>query len=118
MKIEWDEDDIQAGRRTGHPERIEQSIIGYLANMTSDEPRWVLVSLSDGMVSPPTTKMLLAAKLNAMNERPLELIPSDNRAKGSKGGKARAAALTPERRSEIASAAANARWGNGSTTAE
>jgi hypothetical protein len=32
------------------------------------------------------------------------------RAKGSKGGKARAAALTPERRSEIASAAGNARW--------
>ena len=29
---------------------------------------------------------------------------------GLKGGKARAAALTPEQRSEIARAAANARW--------
>jgi hypothetical protein len=31
--------------------------------------------------------------------------------KQSAGGKARAASLTPERRSEIAQAAANARWG-------
>jgi hypothetical protein len=30
---------------------------------------------------------------------------------GLKGGKARAAALTPERRKEIASKAAKARWG-------
>lgn len=32
---------------------------------------------------------------------------------GLKGGKARAAALTPERRSEIASNAARARWAKG-----
>jgi len=31
---------------------------------------------------------------------------------GLKGGKARAAALTPERRKEIAQKAAKARWGN------
>lgn len=31
---------------------------------------------------------------------------------GKKGGKARAEKLTPERRSEIAKKAANARWGN------
>ena len=31
---------------------------------------------------------------------------------GLKGGKARAAALTPEQRSEIAKKAANARWAN------
>ncbi len=31
---------------------------------------------------------------------------------GKKGGKARAEALTPERRSEIAADAARARWGN------
>lgn len=37
-----------------------------------------------------------------------------NRAKGGlKGGKARAAALTPEQRSEIARAAAAARWKKG-----
>lgn len=33
---------------------------------------------------------------------------------GLKGGKARAAKLTPERRSEIAQKAARARWGSGS----
>lgn len=32
-------------------------------------------------------------------------------ARGQKGGDARAASLTPERRSEIARAGANARWG-------
>jgi hypothetical protein len=38
-----------------------------------------------------------------------------NRAKGGvKGGKSRAAALTPEQRSEIARAASNARWKKGS----
>ena len=38
--------------------------------------------------------------------------PTPNRAKGGKkGGKARAKALTPEERSEIAAKAANARWG-------
>ena len=34
---------------------------------------------------------------------------------GKKGGKARAARLTPQRRSEIARAAAQARWANRST---
>lgn len=39
--------------------------------------------------------------------------PTPERAKGGKkGGKARAESMTPERRSEIASRAANARWGN------
>ena len=35
------------------------------------------------------------------------------RAAGRKGGAARASSLSPERRSEIAVAAASARWGNG-----
>ncbi len=39
--------------------------------------------------------------------------PTPNRAKGGrKGGKARADALTPERRSEIAAQGAAARWSN------
>ena len=39
--------------------------------------------------------------------------PTPNRANGgTKGGKARAEALTPERRREIAAQAADARWGN------
>ena len=42
--------------------------------------------------------------------------PMPNRAKGGReGGKARADALTPERRAEIARAGAKARWGADST---
>ena len=40
-----------------------------------------------------------------------EELPSKTRNGGLKGGKARAEALTPERRSEIGKAAARARWG-------
>ena len=35
MKIEWQPDDVQAGRRVGHPERSEQWIVGYEASMSS-----------------------------------------------------------------------------------
>ncbi len=43
-----------------------------------------------------------------------KLEPTPNRSKGGKkGGKARAEALTPAQRSEIATRAANARWGKG-----
>lgn len=38
------------------------------------------------------------------------------RARGVMGGEARAAALSPERRSEIASSAAKARWGNAASS--
>ena len=113
MKIEWQPDDIQAGRRIGHPERAEQWVIGYSAGMTSDEARWTLVSLTDGMIGDLVTTAELAARLNQSGELPLELLPSTYRERGAKGGKARAAALTARRRSEIASAAGNARWGNG-----
>lgn len=40
---------------------------------------------------------------------------SNIRAIGAKGGRARAAALTPEQRSEIATKAAEARWGRTDT---
>ena len=39
-----------------------------------------------------------------------EELPAKTRNGGLKGGKARAEALTPERRSEIAKKAASARW--------
>ncbi len=46
------------------------------------------------------------------SETTLEVPPANEfaRAGGLKGGKARAKALTPERRKEIAERAANARW--------
>jgi hypothetical protein len=39
-----------------------------------------------------------------------DALPSGKRKSGAAGSKARAAALTPEQRSEIARAAAGARW--------
>jgi hypothetical protein len=45
----------------------------------------------------------------------MQIYVFKGRAKGGvKGGKSRAAALTPEQRSEIARAASNARWKKGS----
>jgi hypothetical protein len=38
-------------------------------------------------------------------------MPKSRQSRGSKGGKARAEVLSPERRKEIATAAAKARWG-------
>jgi hypothetical protein len=110
MKIEWQAEDVQAGRRIGHPDHLEQQIIGYLGNMRSDEARWALVSLSDGMIMIPVTREELAAKLNAMGNLPIEMLPFDKSARGKLGGTARARALSPQRRSEISSAAATARW--------
>jgi hypothetical protein len=110
MKIEWEADDIVCGRRVGHPDRSEQHMIGFLANVAGLD-RYVLISLSDGMVSDRYTKEMLAARLNSSAERPIELGPIGER--GRKGGRARAANLSSERRSEIASNAANARWNNG-----
>lgn len=115
MKIEWQEIDIQAGRRVGHPERIEQWMIGYKADAAAGEAsRWTLISLSDGMVQPSMTKAILADYLNKTGDLPVELLPAAS--KQQKGGRARAANMSAERRSEIASAAANARW-NGSPEA-
>ncbi len=45
-----------------------------------------------------------------------EETPSKTRQGGLKGGKARAKALSPEERSEIAKVAAQARWGKGGST--
>ena len=108
MKIEWQLEDIQAGRRVVTPGRNEPWMIGYIASMRSDEPRWALVSLTDGMIGKPVSREELAADLNKIGEMPLELMSHATR--GRQGGKARAAVLTPERRSEIASDAANTRW--------
>lgn len=61
-----------------------------------------LAALRDG-----NTRVVLenGRLLDKLAERPR------GRAGGAKGGRARAASLSPERRSEIASQAAKARWG-------
>lgn len=105
MKIEWQAEDIKGGRRIGHPDRIEQWMIGY----HDHEKLFCLVSLADGMIQPATTANKLAATLNQSGEIPVEMMSPNGRAKG---GHARAAAMTSGQRSDAASHAAKARWNN------
>ncbi len=116
MRIEWSADDIEVGRIVGKPDLRERWMIGYLAagNPGKSDRRYVMVSLSDGMVTDPETKDALAILLNKNDNMPAEFFSDPSHVKrGQKGGAARAAALSPERRAKIASAAANARWQNG-----
>lgn len=108
MKIEWEADDIVCGRRVGHHDRSEQHMIGFFVVDAGNPERYALISLSDGMIAGPFTKEKLADLLNKTAEVPVELGPMGER--GRRGGKARAANLSPERRSEIASNAAQTRW--------
>lgn len=112
MKIEWQAKDIKAGRRVGHPNHSEQWMIGYMGSMTSDEARWALISLSDGMIQTPVTRENLAVTLNSTGDIPLEFIASPQ----SKGGKARSASMSMAKRQFQAIAAANARWNGGGGT--
>lgn len=113
MKIEWQEEDIIPGRLIGRPDRSERWMIGYAPSDTGN--RYCLVSLSDGLVQPWLPADLLAVNLNVSGEMPVEFFSDPSHVKrGQKGGAARAANLSPERRAEIASNAAKARW-NGPT---
>ena len=49
MKIEWEAEDIKPGRVVGKPDRTERWLIGYIPGKAPQH--YVLVSLSDGMVS-------------------------------------------------------------------
>lgn len=109
MKIEWQTDDIAPGRIVGRPDRLERWLIGY--HDAPDGQVYCLVSLSDGMVQPFRNKVDLAKDLNKSGDIPIEFFSDPARVKrGQKGGAARSAALSPERRSEIASTAARTRW--------
>jgi hypothetical protein len=109
MKIEWQAEDIVPGRVVGHPDRIERWMVGYRVTPSGNE--YALVSLSDGMIRPFTGTQDIAGSLNKSGEMPVEFFSDPSHVKrGQKGAPARAAALTPERRSEIAAKAANTRW--------
>lgn len=73
MKVEWEQVDIIAGRKTGHPRRQERWMIGYIPN--TGKNNWTLISLSDGLVDGPRSQLQLAAQLNSMCELPAELLP-------------------------------------------
>lgn len=112
MKFEWEVSDIIPGRVVGHPDRIERWMIGYRVT-PGDGNEYVLVSMADGMVQAPLANTgAMAAMLNQTGDIPIEFLPASCAAAraGAKGGQARAAKLTAQRRSDIASKAGKARW--------
>jgi hypothetical protein len=67
--------------------------------------------VAENSETPPCHPITLAKLNGATTTGQLQEIPSSPRPRpGVKGGKARAAALTPKQRSEIARLAAQVRW--------
>lgn len=79
MKIIWETEDIKTGRRFGHPTSSEGGIIGYDSREEDGQSKYVLVSLSDGMIiCAPTTKFLIAKLLSDEGYQPAELLAINN----------------------------------------
>jgi hypothetical protein len=81
VKVQWEANDITPGRILGKRGRSERWMIGYEAMPDDASRRHVLISLSDGLVSPPATAEMMAVDLNKSGEIPLELLDtlaSDN----------------------------------------
>lgn len=75
MKVIWETEDIKVGRRFGHPACAERGIIGYDPREEDTQSKYVLVSLSDGMIiCAPTTKFLITKQLNDEDYQPDELL--------------------------------------------
>lgn len=75
MKVIWETEDIKVGRLVGHTACSERAIIGYDPREEDSQYKYVLVSLSDGMViCAPTTKFLIAKQLNDEDYQPYELL--------------------------------------------
>ncbi|TXG96586.1 MAG: hypothetical protein E6R08_09025 [Nevskiaceae bacterium] len=79
MKVTWEEGDIIPGRYYYRDDSRDADLIhlatvthkiGFMAGSDSDE-RYVSVSVCDGMVTGPCTKVQLAATLNAGGYVPL-----------------------------------------------
>lgn len=109
MKIVWEAEDVVPGRILRYPHSPGDWMIGYLSDEAKDKDKFVLISMVDGMVKMTSTKEELAERLNASEMKPAELVKTSSE-RGSAGGRARAASMSPEHRSEVASSAAKARW--------
>ena len=73
MKVEWQIEDVRAGRRVGKPGRKEQWMICY--SPSEGATRWGLVSLSDGALAFVNRSREYAVNhLNTAGELPLELF--------------------------------------------
>ena len=74
MKFIWETDDIQVGRKYSRPDITEVCLIGYLPSVDSFGPRFVSVSMDDGMVTEGSTGPEMAASLTRNNYVPVEFI--------------------------------------------
>jgi hypothetical protein len=94
---------VQFGRRIGFviesDDAVGRKVRRYESRGPIVGPMAVLLELLEAAHGKPDTRR--RSKSTSPEERRLQKI---------RGGQARAAKLTPERRSEIARAAANARW--------
>lgn len=74
MRFVWEEDDVITGRIVAHKGDGEHWLIGFAsASRPSDEARYHLISLRDGMVNPAVSKAELAHALNAGQKHPVTL---------------------------------------------
>jgi hypothetical protein len=94
--------------------------------------RWIEIEVERTLTVDRGRDVILCDRSNAPQGETLLVLMSDEaiekmcsqierpkigkRRGGAKGGHARSAALSPERRSEIARAGADARWGKGETS--
>ena len=75
MKVTWGAEDVKCGQIFGLPSTSERGIIDYDPTMQDKHAGFMLVSLADGMIiCPPTTKFLIAKKLNDGDYLPIELL--------------------------------------------
>src|SRR6187399_3145227 len=103
MKIEWQAIDVAYGRLIVLPDKHTPRMIVWSA--VTD--KYHVVDLAEGILGEPKSDADMAEFLTKLGAVPFEFVSSPKTA----GGLARAAALTPERRAQIAVAAANKRWG-------
>jgi hypothetical protein len=72
MKFIWEVEDIKPGRRFTHTGAEEIWLIGYQVDSDDYKARYVAVLENTGMVTTPTTKKDLAAKLNEGGYMPVD----------------------------------------------
>lgn len=74
MKVIWEADDIQAGRRYGKRDVAERWMIGYKSGTYGFSRIWFSVSLADGMITAGKLAIELAASLSQDGYLPEELL--------------------------------------------
>ena len=80
MKVIWQQDDVHLGRVVGLPNSKEKWIIGYNPNVGNLHRMYVIISLSDGLITNnPTTKTVIATQLNDAGYQPIELLNKEHK---------------------------------------